>query len=216
MIAGGPEGYMPAFRKAIQGRHPQIWASAFGGDSAFAQPVTTILRAGAAEPFSDGKIQIMMLLHGCAHNAIGRGTVDWELVATARNWVGTPITSTTVYPVATVGTQAAWTTLDAGGLGTSWIPSIQRAASGVLNRLLSSFYYAVRDGQFLPHEFSDFTPVIIEIDVPASGSNIGYDIEVTAQCDGNVIDLSLTEDPLRFQHLTLVGYAVYLVPNEVA
>jgi hypothetical protein len=86
----------------------------------------------------------------------------------------------------------------------------------MLNRLLSSFYYAVRDGQFLPHEFSDFTPVILEVDVPASGSNIGYDIEVTAQCDGNVIDLSLTEDPLRFQHLTLVGYAVYLVPNEVA
>jgi len=216
LIAGGPEGYMPAFRDAIQGRHPQIWASAFGGPASSAQPITTILRAGAAEPFSGGKIQIMMLLHGCAHNAIGRGTVDWELVATARNWVGTPITSTTVYPIATVGTQGAWTQTNAGGLGTSWIPSIQRAASGLLSSILSTFYYAVRDGQFLPQEFTDLTPVVIELSAPASGSSIGYDIEVTAECSGNVIDLSLTADPFKFQHLTLVGYAIYLVPNEVA
>ena len=205
LIAGGPEGYRPPFRYAIQGGHPQVWSSAFSGPGASPQPVMTLLKTAGIEPLSDGKIQIVMLLSGCAHKGKGYGTVDWNISATVSNWVETE-TATLVAPIGTVGTRDSWTQ---ERMATSWIPAIQRAAQS-RNRE----FYAVRDGQFLLDEFSDLTQVIIEVNVPKSGVNVGYAIVVTAQCAGNIVDVSVGVDPIDFQHLTLVGHAVYLMPRE--
>lgn len=214
LVAGGPQGYLPDWRPTIQGRHHQIWRSAYGGPSGPSQPITTLLKVGAPEPLSDGTVVIVLLVAGAVHNGTGRGTCQWKFDTTIDNWVSTK-TATTTRDIATIGTQTAWALIGPSDteLGGSWLHNIMRGtfiADGATRA------YAVRDGQMTPSDLGTLSTVTIEVDVPASGASVGYDIEVTAQCVGNIDGLATGRDPLASQHLALVGYAVYLQPNEEA
>jgi hypothetical protein len=208
MIVAGPSGCIGPWQHSIQGGHPSRWEHAFGGPSSSAQPVTEIVLTGAIAPIAGGAVEIIMILAGACHNAIGEGTVDWELVLTVSDGTNTE-TLTGTYPITTIGTQGAWHVTQGSGAVTGWLSSLQRAVADPL----AAEYYPCREGQMLRDDFGKTTAVIMRVPTP-SGAFLGGSVTVTAECVGNVEDLAVGADPFEFQHLTCVAWSVHLFPDE--
>jgi hypothetical protein len=212
LIAAGPSGNRGPWRHSIQGDQASIWEHAFGGVSSSPQPVTPLIRTGAIEPLSDGEVEIVMLLKGACHNAMGEGTVDWELVLAVDNFLDSE-SITQTFPVKTTGTQGLWFIRSSAFDVVGWVPQIQKAIGG--DAFIGEFF-TCREGQMLTQDLGQLSLVKMRVPMPSTGASVGLDISVTAECTGNFEDLALEADPFRYQHLTCVAWAVYLYPEESA
>jgi hypothetical protein len=211
MVAAGPTGYQPPSPGVTQGNHPSIFNFAIGA-STNPQPTTTILRATTPDVYEDGEVEIVLVLFGNCSQADGIGSLDWDLDVTVSNFTNVSTVSGT-YPIQTMGTDSyggfSPDTARSSSSDTSWLPRIANARLSAYADL-----YAVKDGQFLPHELNTMTTVVIRVPVPAGGSINAHDIAVTATCAGNMQGITQSRGNLyRYCSIQLIAWSIYAVPE---